>query len=75
MYTVYLGALILLFFAAFDSIILIIRGLDFMKFAYGSYVLYLIFSISFICLVVLQAGSFALMVKQAAETIPGLMDS
>ena len=72
-YTVYLGACILLFFAAFDSVILIIRGLDFMGYGYGSYVLYLIFSIAFICLVILQAGSFALMVKQAAETIPGLM--
>ncbi|TNV75391.1 hypothetical protein FGO68_gene10753 [Halteria grandinella] len=64
-FTVYLPAGVVIFFALFDAIWLGIHGIDFMINGFSS-LFYWLMSIAFICLVVLQAGSFFLVVRRAA---------
>jgi hypothetical protein len=71
-FTVYLGSLILLFFAIFDAIWLIVHGIDFMASGFSA-TLYWILSALFICAVAAQAFSFATLVKQAAANNPSLL--
>ncbi len=70
MFTVYLPAGVVIFFALFDAIWLFLHGIDFMMAGFSA-TFYMIMSIAFIALVVLQAFSFILVIKRAAEIVQG----
>ena len=65
-FTVYLGALFILFFCILDAVLLIVNGLGYVK------VIYFIFTAAYIFAAFCQGASFALMVRKASDTVAPL---
>ena len=70
LFVVYLPCAFVIFFGIFDAIWLFIHGVDFMMAGFSA-TFYLIMSLAFIGLVLLQASSFFLMIKRGAEIASG----